>query len=154
MASYTWATSHTVTYLQVLILVMLLFVVWRYAFNRKPSVRRELQMDLDRKTAVRSIVRDAYVNAIYDRYRTGEITYKEYQREMLRLRTDMGFDVTWKINLHPRAIKAELEHLKDAIKGRLSPEKVTEAIGKAKAKEKWPLAPKKGNGKLNVPMKA
>jgi hypothetical protein len=146
---YTWAGAHTVTYLQVLILIVLLFVVWSWAYNRKPSVRRELQMDLDRKAKVRALVRDAYVNALYDKMRTKEITYDEYQREMLRLRKDMGFDVVWKINLHPKAIKAELEHLKDSIKGRLPEEKVQAAVTRAKAAK-----PTKGNGKLNVPMKA
>jgi hypothetical protein len=145
MAAYAWAASHTVTYLQVSILVALLFVVWRWAYSRKPSaVRREAQMDLDRKANVRAKVRDQYVNAIYELYLTKEITYKEYQREMLRLRSDMGFDVTWKINLHPKAIKAELEHLKDTIKRRLPPEKVEQAVQRAKA-----VKPK-GNGKLNL----
>jgi hypothetical protein len=140
---YAWASSHTVTYLQVAVLVMLLFLVWRWAYNRKPSVRRELQMDLDRKAKVREITRDAYVNAIYEKYTTKEITYKEYQREMLRLRTDMGFDVQWKINLHPKAIKAELNHLKETIKGRLSADKLAEAVKRVEAKK-----PK--NGELNI----
>ncbi len=146
--AYAWAASHTVTYLQVLFLVVALFVVWVLAFQRKPSaVRRELQMDLDRKSKVRALVRDAYVNAIYEKYTTKEITYDEYQREMLRLRTDMGFDVQWKINLHPKAIKAELNHLKDVIKRRLSPEQVDVAVRRAKA---YSEKPKKSNGKLSL----
>ena len=144
--AWTWAGAHTVTYLQVFVLVVALFVVWYLAFNKKPSaVRREAQMDADRKSKVRGYVRDAYVNALYDMVRTKFITYAEYQREMLRLRKDMGFDVQWRINLHPKAIKAELEHLKDQIKGRLSPEKVEVAVMRAKA-----VKPKKGNGKLNI----
>ena len=144
MDVYAWVTSHTVTYLQVLVAVVL-YVVFRRLLSKKPSVRRELQMALDRKAKVRSLVRDAYVNAIYERLMTKEITYNEYQREMLRLRTDMGFDVTWKINLHPKAIQAELVHLKDAIKERLPAEKVQVAVERAKA-----VKPKKGNGKLNI----
>ena len=105
-------------------------------------------MDADRKAVVRASVRDAYVNALYDMMRTKAITYNEYQREMLRLRKDMGFDVAWKINLHPKAIKAELVHLKDAIKERMSAEQVQVAVERAKA-----VKPK-SNGKLNVPMKA
>ena len=144
---YTWATSHSVTYLQVVVFVALV-LLFRRLLAKKPSVRRELQMDADRKAVVRASVRDAYVNALYDMMRTKAITYNEYQREMLRLRKDMGFDVTWKINLHPKAIEAELVHLKDAIKERLSAEKVQVAVERAKATKP------KSNGKLNVPMKA
>lgn len=146
MMAYDWVTSHSVTYLQVLFGVVL-FLAFRHMLTKKPSVRRELQMDSDRKAVVRANVRDAYVNALYDMMRTKAITYNEYQREMLRLRKDMGFDVTWKINLHPSAIKAELVHLKEAIKERLPAEKVKVAVERAKA-----VKPK-SNGKLNVPMK-
>lgn len=151
--AYHWAQEHTVTYTQMSVLLALLFSVWLLVLGRrpKPSVRKEPPMDpTARKTRVRELVRDAYVNAIYDQYRLGKVTYDEYQREMLRLRTDMGFDVTWRIRLHPKALAAECLNLKEAIKGRLPPEKVEKAIAKAKVK---PPEPKKGLGKFQIALK-
>lgn len=116
---------------------------------KKKSARRETPMDPNaRKTKIREWVRDAYVNALHELYRDGagnagqKISRAEYEREMLRLRQDLGLDVVWKINLHPRAIQGEFNRLKDEIKGRLN--------GTVKTKPKQPTVVTKGS-KLRIP---
>ena len=148
--AWTWAGAHTVTYLQVFVLVVALFVVWYLAFNKKPSaVRREAQMgQTDREIKEeRSALADAIFEALYKLYGDGKLSRERFKYRMHQAGCEMNLpDLLPKLRMsHPSALKAQALKLKTQIMERLGPEKTQVAVLRAKA-----VKPKKGNGKLNI----
>ncbi len=146
MEAYAWMGAHTVSYLQVLCLIVALFVVWVYALNQKPSVRREMQMDELKKED--SAVADAIHEGLFEAYCANTISRHRYNHEMKRLGNllnlpDLFPKIRW---THPQALKAEQRRLKAALLRRLPPEKVQAAMAKAHQ----PKPKIVGNGKLNL----
>ena len=153
--AWTWASAHTVTYLQVMFLIVALFVVWYLAFNKKPSaVRREVQMEPNaQKTRVRSIVGDAWLNVLYDRLYEGKIKLEDFDYWCKRLKYDLGLNVQWRIaRPHAKAAAAAVGMLKRSIRERR--EKADKAKSLASLESKRELIPdpkpQKPNGKLNI----
>lgn len=91
--------------------------------KRKTSVRKKgtAQMDPNaRKTRVREMIRDAFVESLWNLRHRGEditgdkLSENEYRVALAQLRQDMGFNVPWVIRhrLHPKALQAELKRFK------------------------------------------
>jgi hypothetical protein len=83
-----------------------------YLRRRSHSRRKGKRMDLKKGR-----IRDGYVASLYSLYGEGVLNWTDYVKEMRRLRA-MGFDVEYRIALHPEAVKAECRKLKDAILNR------------------------------------
>ena len=92
----------------------------RRRFNRKKKRTPEIDAGI-RHNQVRELVRDAFVNALYNLRYLQKLSYKEHEQELARLRRDMGFDVTWRIKLSPRRLlMPEVQRLKAELKRRRS----------------------------------
>ena len=166
MEAYTWVSSHTVTYLQVLVLFSLLFVVWVYVFNRKPSARRETQMATvmtERQVKEeRSDLADAYFEALFKLYGEGKLTRERFKYRLHQVACECGLpDLLPKLRMsHPDALRAQAKLLKRTIQERLSKEvpeeKIKAALSRGATTKAKAYVDKRsqGNGKLNVPMKA
>lgn len=135
-----------------LYLVLALFVVWAYAFNRRAKPRREPQVVTKAQEATQeenATVADAIHEGLFNAYCDGRISRERYRNECYRLAA--AYNLT---DLRPRSrsfVKAtsfEMTRLKDEIIRRLDPQKVKVAIVRAHQ------APKpSGNGKLNISIK-
>lgn len=100
----------------VLLIVLAVVVInlgdWMYRRYFKKKSQQEIEAI--RNSWVRNRVRDAYVEALFKLRHspTNPLSHKEHEKELTRLRRDMGFDVTWRIGRvtpYVQQLKAELK---------------------------------------------